>query len=64
MNRQIIISISREYGSGGHEVGRKLAEKLDIPFYDRNLLDEVAKKSGSDAAELSKYDEKPFCPGI
>lgn len=59
MNRQIIISISREYGSGGHEVGRKLAEKLDIPFYDRNLLDEVAKKSGSDAAELSKYDEKP-----
>ena len=50
MEKQIIISISREYGSGGHEIGRKLAEKLELPFYDRNLLDEVAKNSGSDVA--------------
>ncbi len=59
MNRQIIISIGREYGSGGHEVGRKLAAKLDIPFYDRNLLEEVAEKKDVDAEELSKYDEAP-----
>ena len=59
MEKQIIISISREYGSGGHEIGRKLAEKLGLPFYDRNLLDEVAKNSGSDVSELSAYDEKP-----
>ena len=59
MGKQIIISISREYGSGGHEIGRKLAEKLGLPFYDRNLLDEVAKNSGSDVSELSAYDEKP-----
>lgn len=59
MDKQIIISISREYGSGGHEIGRKLAEKLEIPFYDRNLLDEVAKLSGSDVSELASYDEKP-----
>ncbi len=59
MSKQIIISISREYGSGGHEIGRKLAEKLDLPFYDRNLLDEVAKASGTDVSELSQYDEKP-----
>lgn len=59
MEKQIIISISREYGSGGHEIGRKLAEKLSIPFYDRNLLDEIAKKSGSDVSDLVEYDEKP-----
>lgn len=59
MEKQIIISISREYGSGGHEIGRKLAEKLGLPFYDRNLLDEVAKKCGSDISELSVYDENP-----
>lgn len=59
MSKQIIISISREYGSGGHEIGRKLAEKLELPFYDRNLLDEVAKAAGTDVSELTQYDEKP-----
>ncbi len=59
MEKQIIISISREYGSGGHEIGRKLAERLGLPFYDRNLLDEVAKRCGSDISELSVYDENP-----
>ncbi|MCR5613308.1 cytidylate kinase-like family protein [Treponema sp.] len=62
MNKQLIISIGREYGSGGHEVARKLAAKLDIPFYDRNLLDEVAQNKDADVEELSQYDEAPHKP--
>ena len=59
MEKQIIISIGREYGSAGHEIGRKLAAKLEIPFYDRNLLDEFADQKDVDADVLAKYDEKP-----
>ncbi|MCR5219239.1 AAA family ATPase [Treponema sp.] len=57
--KQLIISIGREYGSGGHEIGRKLAEKLNLDFYDRNLLDEIAHIKNSDAELLKKYDEAP-----
>ncbi len=59
MKKQLIISIGREYGSRGHQIGEKLAAKLGIDLYDRNLLDEVAVQNGADAKELSKYDEKP-----
>ncbi len=41
-----IITISREFGSGGRSVGRKVAEKLGIPFYDKELVDQVAVESG------------------
>lgn len=59
MEKQIIISIGRQYGSAGHEIGKKLAEKLDIPLYDRNLFDELGKVKGIDTNNLVKYDEKP-----
>lgn len=59
MKKQLIISIGREYGSRGHQIGEKLAERLGINLYDRNLLDEVAIANGASAKELSKYDEKP-----
>lgn len=62
MDKQIIISISREYGSGGHEIGRKLAEKLEFEFFDRNLLDELSNIKGVDTNLLKKYDEKPRNP--
>ena len=42
MGKQVIISISREYGSGGHEIARHIAEKFNLPMYDHNLLDEIA----------------------
>ena len=42
MSEQLIISVSREYGSGGHEIAQKLAEYYKLPMYDHNLLDEVA----------------------
>lgn len=41
-----IITISREFGSGGRTIGRKVAEKLGIPFYDKEIIEKVAEKSG------------------
>ena len=59
LEKQIIITIGREYGSGGHEIGRKLAERLHMGFYDRNILDEIAYGKNVDAEKLAKYDEVP-----
>ena len=41
-----IITISRQYGSGGREIGRRLAEEFGIPFYDNELITRAAKESG------------------
>ncbi len=56
---QLIISIGREYGSGGHEIAEKLANKLNLPLYDRNILEEIALDKNVDHSELEKYDESP-----
>ena len=55
----MIISISREYGSAGHEIGEMLAQKLNVPLYDRNILQDIAKEKGVLTEEMEKYDEKP-----
>ncbi len=54
-----IITIGRTFGSGGREVGRKLAEELGIPFYDKELLEQVARESGVCQEMVSDMDEKP-----
>lgn len=41
-----IITISREFGSGGRTVGRKLAERLNIPFYDGEIIEKVHEETG------------------
>ena len=41
-----IITIGRQFGSGGKEIGIRVAKELGIPFYDKELLQEAAKKSG------------------
>ncbi len=41
-----IITISREFGSGGRTIGRKVAEELGIPFYDKELVEQIAVESG------------------
>ena len=53
MTNHIIVTIGRQFGSGGHEIGNKLAERLDIPLYDRNLVNMAAEqmKISPDAAE-------------
>lgn len=43
-----IITISREYGAGGHSIGQQVAKNLGIPFYDRDIIKETAKASGFD----------------
>lgn len=58
-DKKIIITIGRELGSGGREIGMKLAEELGIPFYDKEILDEAAKKSGFAREIFEKNDEKP-----
>ena len=54
-----IITISREFGSGGRFIGEKVAKKLGITYYDKNIISEIAEKSGlspeyiQESAELS-----------
>ncbi len=52
-----IITISREFGSGGREIGRKLADKLGIDFYDKELLEIASKESGITQELFVKHDE-------
>ena len=54
-----IITIGRQFGSGGREVGQKLAEKLGIPFYDKELLKIAARDSGICEELFENFDEKP-----
>lgn len=54
-----IITISREYGSSGREIGKRLAEKLSIPFYDNDLITIAAKKSGYAEGLFDNADQKP-----
>ena len=55
----MIITIGREYGSGGHAIGEMLAEKLGIGFYDAEIIQRLSEKKGIKKETLSKYDEKP-----
>ena len=54
-----VITIGRQYGSGGRQVGQKLAERLGIPYYDKELLSEAAKDSGICQEIFEDHDEKP-----
>ena len=53
-----VITISRQFGSGGHEVGEKLARQLDVPFYDKALIAMAAKQSGLSEEVFANADEK------
>ena len=59
-----IITIGRQFGSGGHEAGEKLAEKLGFAFYDKNLITLAAEKGGLNHAVLSEADEKAASPWL
>ena len=58
MATNTVITISRQYGSGGRFVGRKLAEALNIPFYDKELITMAAEESGMSRELFEKADEK------
>lgn len=52
-----IITISREYGSGGHTIGQLVAKELNIPFYDKELIDMSAKDSGLSPEFIQKTEQ-------
>ncbi|MCD8132938.1 MAG: cytidylate kinase-like family protein [Clostridiales bacterium] len=58
MRKQCIISISREYGSGGRDIATIISGKLDLPIYNRDLIREIARQMDMEESELKKYDEK------
>ena len=57
--RKVIVTIGREFGSGGRAVGKKLAEDLGIPYYDKEILQRAAKDSGICESLFENHDEKP-----
>ena len=59
MEKQLIISVSREFGSGGHEIASELARRFDLPLYDRNILEQIAQKHNLNIRRLEPYDEAP-----
>ena len=54
----MLITIGREHGSGGHDIARRLAEALQIPCYDKEIVDEAAAQSPFSKEILNNYDEK------
>lgn len=56
--KKTIITIGREFGSGGREIGEKLSSALGIEFYDKELLEHTAKESGLCEEILKHHDEK------
>lgn len=53
-----VITITRQYGSGGREIGRKLAEAYEIPFYDNEIISRAAKETGFAEAAFERAEDK------
>lgn len=58
MEKKTVITIGREFGSGGREIGEKLAKMLGIPFYDKELISLAAKESGISKEIFEAVDEQ------
>ena len=59
MEKQVIITVGRETGSGGLEVARRLGEIMGIKVYDKNIFDGIGEQFNIDTAALEKFDETP-----
>ena len=59
MKKHFVITIGREFGSGGRQIGMALAEKLGVKCYDKELLAIAAKESGLSEEVLNSLDERP-----
>ena len=60
---KIVITINREYGSGGRYVGKLLAEKLNIAFYDKELINEISKETGLSKKYIEENEQKKHALG-
>jgi cytidylate kinase len=56
---QLIISVGREFGSGGRVIAEELAKRFNIQLYDRHLITEIANKTGMSPEEIEKLNEAP-----
>ena len=54
----MIVTIGRQYGSGGREIGEKLAQRLGYAYYDTLILEEASEKSGITPVVIKRYDEQ------
>lgn len=66
-----IVAISRQYGSGGRRIGQLVAERLGIPFYDKEIIQQAAGQSGIHASHFTEADQTgagsplyPLAPGV
>lgn len=57
MSKKIIITIARQYGSGGREIGERVAKMLNIPLYDKELITDAAAKGSLNEDIIKKADE-------
>lgn len=57
-DKRFILTVGRQFGSGGHEIGEELAKRLGVKFYDKELLLEAAKEIGANPELFKKNDEK------
>lgn len=57
-----VITISRTYGSGGHDIGKRLAHLLEIPFYDREIVEMTSKKHHVDQESLNEMEDQSRTP--
>lgn len=58
MDKKIIITISREFGSGGRYIGETVAEKLNIPFYDKAIIEMASEKTGFSPDYIKENEQK------
>lgn len=54
----VVVTIGRQFGSGGRELGRKLAERIGAKYYDKELLSEAAKRAGMNEEFFERRDER------
>jgi cytidylate kinase len=59
MTNKLLITIGREYGSGGREIGERLSKRLGIPLFDKEIITESVKRSGFCQEFFEQYDERP-----
>lgn len=57
MGKHFVVTISREFGAEGHEIGKVLSERLGVKLYDKELLARAATRNGVDVSSVSSYDE-------
>lgn len=59
MAEQLIVALGREFGSGGHEIARLLADHFSLPLLEDNMLRQIAREKGLNPRQVEQYDESP-----